>query len=811
MEVRYNVDGEARWHAFQGICKRDEAGNVVRWTGSTTDVTGRKLAQEALRASEERYALAMDVTEDGHWDWNLETDEIFASARAKAVMDIPPDKKYRTRAELMDGVRYHPEDWARISEEWRAALSGRGLEHEFEFRILRGGEPRAIRARWRVFRDVKGWAYRIIGIVSDITERKQAVDTLRESEARFRRMTELSADTYWEQDENFRYTRTGEGRDIAGYPTDVNNGKTRWEMCGVTGALSGSWEQHRATLEAHEPFRDFEYRRIQPDGSVGYYSASGAPMFDAEGRFRGYQGVARNITERKRFEEELRSRQEMLELARRSARAVAFEWRMGESEMSSRWSPEHEAIYGLEPGTFDGSFAAFRKLVHPEDWPNVKSSLLHAQRTGEVDSEYRVIHPDGSQHWLQVQGSMFFDAAGKPNRSVGFIQDVTPRKQAEEELRKMELELRRAQRLEAMGTLAGGIAHDFNNILGAILGYGEMAMRYAKKNKRLHNDVSNIMAAGERGRSLVDRVLAFSRSGVAARVPVHVTAVVREALDQVEASISDDVTIVPRLRVGRAAILGDPTQVHQVVMNLAANGVQAMPEGGALRVSLEIQKIDSPRPVLVGRIEPGEHVVLKVADTGTGIRPRVLERMFDPFYTTKDVGVGSGLGLSLVHGIVTSIGGAIDVATEIGKGTTFTVYLPRSGDAPAKRVDDRRPLPRGEGQRVLVVDDEEPLVRLATETLEDLGYAPTGFTSSAAALAAFRADPAGFDAVLTDERMPGISGSALIREVRRIRGEVRVVLMSGYLGLKSVEADVVMTKPVSARDLATSMARALNS
>jgi CheY-like chemotaxis protein len=293
-------------------------------------------------------------------------------------------------------------------------------------------------------------------------------------------------------------------------------------------------------------------------------------------------------------------------------------------------------------------------------------------------------------------------------------------------------------------------------------------------------------------------------------VPVHVEAVVREALDQVEATLPDDVSITRRLRARRAAVLGDSTQVHQVITNLATNAAHAMPEGGAIRVSLELVSVDKPRAALVGRIDPGEFVALKVADEGTGIRPRVLERMFDPFYTTKEVGVGSGLGLSLVHGIVTSIGGAIDVATEIGKGTSFTVYLRRSGVVEAKPANESKPMPRGGGQRVLVVDDEEPLVRLATETLQGLGYMPTGFTSSTAALAAFRADPARFDAVLTDERMPGLSGSALIREMRGIRGAIPIVLMSGYLRMGRVDADVVVRKPLSALDLASSMAKAFH-
>ena len=381
----------------------------------------------------------------------------------------------------------------------------------------------------------------------------------------------------------------------------------------------------------------------------------------------------------------------------------------------------------------------------------------------------------------------------------------------------MEEAMRRAQSLEAMGTLAGGIAHDFNNILGAVLGYGEMAMRSAKRGSRLRRDIDSIMRAGERGRALVDRILAFSRSGVADRVPVHVEAVVREALDQVAASLPENVTITPTLVAGHAAMLCDSTQVHQVVMNLASNGVQAMPQGGVLRVALEIVRLGAPRPVSVGKVAGGEYIVLTVSDSGTGIPDEVLERMFDPFFTTKEVGVGSGLGLSLVHGIVTGFGGAIDIATELGRGSTFTVYLPRSGDAADHPEDRNRPLRRGAGQCVLVVDDEEPLVRLASETLERLGYAPVGFTSSVNALREFGANPGRFDAVLTDERMPEVTGSTIIEEVRRVNPSIPILLMSGFVSgaaaLKARElgASDVLRKPLLAHELAASLARALQS
>jgi CheY-like chemotaxis protein len=251
-------------------------------------------------------------------------------------------------------------------------------------------------------------------------------------------------------------------------------------------------------------------------------------------------------------------------------------------------------------------------------------------------------------------------------------------------------------------------------------------------------------------------------------------------------------------------------------MNLATNAVQAMPSGGTLRVSLTTARFDAPRVATIGTIEAAEYIVLEVADDGTGIRPEILDRIFDPFFTTKEVSVGNGLGLSLVHGIVMEANGAIDVASAVASGSTFTVYFPRTGDASDDPEDAERAVPQGGGQRVLFVDDEEPLVALATETLEELGYSPVGFTSSAAALEAFRANPKGFDAVITDERMPGMSGSALIREVREIRRAIPILLVSGYLGAAVVQrardagADEVLKKPLSARELATSLARVLH-
>ena len=294
--------------------------------------------------------------------------------------------------------------------------------------------------------------------------------------------------------------------------------------------------------------------------------------------------------------------------------------------------------------------------MHPEDfarWEAAREELFAG--TGErLSMQVRYI-VRGETRWHILHAICRRDDTGKVIRWTGSTTDITERKRAEEGLAAMERKLRQAQRLEAMGTFAGGIAHDFNNILGAILGFGEMALRGAPKGSRLARDLDTIMTAGERGRALVGRLLTFSRSVVGERVPVHVERVVREALDLVSAKLPPSVTVHAKLHAGSAAILGDATQVHQVVTNLATNAIQAMSAGGTLRVELANVRVEAPRAATLGGLAVGEYVVLTVADTGAGIAPELMERIFDPFFTTKEVGSGTGLGLSLVHGIVTEL------------------------------------------------------------------------------------------------------------------------------------------------------------
>jgi PAS domain S-box-containing protein len=482
-------------------------------------------------------------------------------------------------------------------------------------------------------------------------------------------------------------------------------------------------------------------------------------------------------------------------------------------------SAQMKILYGLSPNTRIDSRAEWlaKVNIHPDDQPRFETAVAdHLEgRTGRYECEYRVRHPNGVWHWISARGRCLRDSSGKPLRFVGSSSDVTAQKQSHADKEQLEAQLRQSQKMEAIGTLAGGIAHDFNNILGAILGYGELAHQQSPAGSPIRRYLDNVMHAAERAQTLVERILGFSRSGLGDRVPVNIQFVVEETLELLEASLPAGIRLESRIEAGNAAVVGDGTYLHQVAMNLCTNAIQAMERGGVLGVVLDCTELYEPRALSRGSLAPGPYVRLSVSDTGVGIPPAVLERMFDPFFTTKGVGEGTGLGLSLVHGIVADLGGAIHVTTKAGEGTTFEIWLPVVGETTIPAVEAARALPRGNGETIMIVDDESQLVALAEEITAQLGYEPVGFDSSEAALAAFRTAPRRFDAVLTDESMPDMIGTELAREMLRIRPKMPVILMSGYGGAqltnRAAEVGVteVLRKPLHRRDLAESLARAL--
>lgn len=468
-------------------------------------------------------------------------------------------------------------------------------------------------------------------------------------------------------------------------------------------------------------------------------------------------------------------------------------------------------------GTFD--------ITHHEDIGAERQHVaeLFSGARESIRFEKRYTHRDGHVVWAdmsvarvssvhrQVQDGVW----QREDMLVATVEDITLRREIERERLQLEEQRRQSQKLEALGTFAGGIAHDFNNILGAILGYGERAYLSLDAQSDEHRYVGQVLNAGNRARTLVERILTFSRSGMAARVPVHVKPVVEETIELLRARLPATIELDIALEAADTYIAGDATHLHQVVMNLCSNAVLAMEDGGKLTVMLEDVWITSTTTLSNGVLEPGEFMRLTVSDHGVGIPAHVLERIFNPFFTTRKTGDGTGLGLSLVDGIVREYGGAIDVHTVVGEGTRFEVFVPVI-EAPPQAVEGiAEALPHGRGQVVLIVDDEDALVSLAEDVLADLGYEPVGFRSSVAALRAFQEDPERFDAVVTDQTMPELTGLELAERVRAMRPAVPVILCSGYCdpvleaGAEKVGAAALLRKPLRMDGLAVALERAL--
>jgi len=389
-------------------------------------------------------------------------------------------------------------------------------------------------------------------------------------------------------------------------------------------------------------------------------------------------------------------------------------------------------------------------------------------------------------------------------------------RQADEALQQLESQLQRAERMEAIGTLAGGIAHDFNNILGAIMGYTELARMDMPETSRAAAKLDEVLKAGTRAKELVRQILTFSRQTKKEAKPLEVSLVVKEALKLLRASIPTTIEIRKKIATGPNIVMADPTQIHQIVMNLCTNAAQAMQEtGGILTIELTGVEIDIATAHQYVGLEPGPYVRISISDTGKGMDPQVRERIFDPFFTTKDPGKGTGLGLSVVHGIVKACKGAITVYSEIGKGSTFHVYLRKIESMKAPEPEKVEALSTGT-ECILFVDDEEALARLGKETLRELGYDAVCRTSSIEALEAFRAQPERFDLVITDQTMPNMTGKDLAKEIMAIRPGIPVIVCTGYSQVFSEEEandigiSAFLMKPVSIRELGKTIRQVLD-
>ena len=457
------------------------------------------------------------------------------------------------------------------------------------------------------------------------------------------------------------------------------------------------------------------------------------------------------------------------------------------------------------------------KIFPPFSLKQAQSSIAQELKADASDSadpfrsrtiELKQYCKDGSTVWVEVTAKFIRNNKKQPVSILGVARDITERKKAEAEKKKLETKLQQAHKMEAVGTLAGGIAHDFNNILSAVIGYTELGINEAANHPSLRKKLDEVLKAGYRARDLVKQILAFSRQAEHEKKTVQVKLIVNEALKLLRASIPTTIEIRSNL-ISDAMVLADPTQIHQILMNLCTNAEHAMSTaGGILDVSLNNVDLDADFAARNPGITPGRYLCLTVSDTGHGMSAELIKRLYDPFFTTKGPDEGTGLGLSVVHGIVKSHGGAITVQSEPVKGASFSVFLPIVEKQIQPGVEIRLQVPTG-NERILFIDDELSIMDLGRQVLEQLGYQVDACTSSVEALERFKTFPDKYDIVITDMTMPHMTGAKLAEEIMRIRPDMPMILCTGFSQAINEEQALdigfraFVMKPISIEQIAT--------
>jgi len=583
------------------------------------------------------------------------------------------------------------------------------------------------------------------------------------------------------------------------------------------------WNTVQAALAAHQDFT-LSYRITARSGELRWVYERGRGVFDAEGELQFLDGHVMNDTVRMEAIAALEREREALRASRQQLREI----------LDSMFA--FVGLFAIDGEVLDVNQAPLaaagvqrQQVIGRLLWdtpffagtPDLQTAVIELFRSAARGQAVRrdVTLRVGAEATITVDAALapVRDDEGRITRIVGSAVDVTEQRELERQSRRLEAELRQAQKLDALGTLAGGIAHDFNNVLMAIVGNVELARLRQNRPDGVADALAGIAKAAGRAQDLVQRILAFSRRQEQALERIALVPVIDEVLTLLRATLPARVEL--RRKPGGEAlqVLADASQVHQVIMNLATNAWHALGErSGAIEVGVSSIVVDEEHGARPPELSPGRYVRVDVSDDGCGMNGETLEHVFEPFFTTKPLGQGTGLGLSMVHGIVTAHGGAVALESELGKGTTVRLYFPEAQAAAQRAQDSARPeRARGAGEHLMLVDDEPSLIAVAKSLLEGMGFRVTGYTRADLALEAFEQAPDEFALVITDHSMPGMSGTELARRLRALRPYTPVIMLSGFVtrdeldsALQSGVAEVVM-KPISFDRLGHSIAQLL--
>jgi two-component system, cell cycle sensor histidine kinase and response regulator CckA len=637
------------------------------------------------------------------------------------------------------------------------------------------------------------------------TERSASDETLHRSEGKYRRLIESLERDYIMYSHNtdgvFTYVSPSVTPMLGYTPEEF---LTHYSEFMTDSSVNEDVERLSALSGEGEKQPSYEVEIFDRNRNRRLLVVTEVPVLDERGGVIAVEGIAHDITDLREAENALRNSQKQYFEIFNSAADCMFI--IDDEGKIVDVNSEACRTYGYQRDELIGQ--PVRSLVTPE-YHDVFARYMDAMgEDGQFRGETIDIRKDGSQLHTEVKGTIIH-MDGKTYR-VAIVRDVTER-------RRLQSKLRQAQKMEAIGTLAGGIAHDFNNILSAILGYTGMALDDLPTGSDVHADIQKVLKAGHRAKDLVAQILTFSRQSEQELQPLRVQTVLREAMKLLRSSIPTTIEIKQDIKSECEAVLADPTQVHQIIMNLCTNAYHAMREtGGVLYVSLGQFELTTEDAIGRSGLQSGSYVKLEISDTGHGMTKDVLERAFEPYFSTKAKGEGTGLGLAMVHGIVKSFQGEITVYSEPGEGATFQIYLPIiSEPTDAAQAEADGPLPKG-NERILLVDDDEDLAQMLRMVFERLGYSVTALTSSVETLRTFEKDPDAFDLVITDMTMPKMTGAELAREILAIRPDAAVILCSGYSELISAEKAKAMgisnyvMKPVTKSELSRAVRKVLD-
>jgi PAS domain S-box-containing protein len=753
---------------------------------------GRRRSDEALRQSEDRYRRLVDLSPDAVFI--VQAGRVIlvnpAGVRLVGVGD-PSEIIGRPVAEF-----FHPDDQREVLARIDEVLAGDRPTVFQERKYTRfDGKTMDLEVASTLYPDPAGPAIQVI--LRDIAERKSAEAASRESEERFRQIAETIDEVFWitPPDKNRMIYVSPAYEKIWGRPcADLYVNPRNW--LAAIHPEDRDRVIHAALTKQSEGTYDEEYRILRPDGAERWIRDRAFPLRYESGEIYRLVGLAEDITDRKHVESEIRALSEQLE-ARVVERTVQLKdaneaLRKADSRQRALLNAIPDVVFRIHrDGTFLDFSASHGKTFLPPD-QIIGTNLLAAAIPAEVRVALKsaidraveggAVHP--LEYALPADGvTRHYEARivrSGPDEVVATIRDITQRKNSEAHRERLEQQLRQSQKMEAIGTLAGGIAHDFNNILTAILGYAELLRAQVRGQAGVEERLTEITKAGSRAKDLVAQILTFSRRQEHSRTTMSLGPAIDDALKLMRAAIPTSIEIDAHVDSDLPPVLADATQIHQVVMNLAANAAAAMGGGpGRLIVRCSAVELDAAGAADAG-LSPGRFVRLVIEDTGCGMPPDVLERIFDPFFTTKSPGEGTGLGLSVVHGIVKAHDGTITVDSRVGTGSAFRIYFPALLERQPTRARPRTTTISGQGEHVLCIDDEPALVELLRDQLQSLGYRVTAYVSPLEALSDFLAHPLDFDVLLTDFTMPGMSGADLAERVLKVRPDLPIVMATGY-------------------------------